>query len=71
MEIASQLDATGIRIEARNKKGREARKVKDVKKFAISFNISRNVTTSTGLRSIYLRISTSMGSVLTSGGTIQ
>ena len=49
VEIASQLDATGIRIEARNKKGREARKVKDVKKFAISFNISRNVTTSTHL----------------------
>ena len=71
LEIASQLDATGIRIEARNKKGREARKVKDVKKFAISFNISRNVTTSTGLRSIYLRISTPMGSVLTSGGTFQ
>ena len=71
VEIASQLDATGIRIEARNKKGREARKVKDVKKFAISFNISRNVTTSTGLRSIYLRISTPMGSVLTSGGTFQ
>ena len=70
VEIASQLDATGIRIEARNKKGREARKVKDVKKFAISFNISRNVTTSTGLRSIYLRISTPMG-VLTSGGTFQ
>ena len=71
VEIASQLDATGIRIEARNKKGREARKVKYVKKFAISVNISRNVTTSTLLGGIYLRISTPMGSVLTSGGTFQ
>lgn len=71
VEIASQLDATGIRIEARNKRGKEARKVKDVKKFAISFNIARNVTASTGLRSIYLRISTPMGTVLTSGGTFQ
>ena len=71
VEIASQLDATGIHIEARNKRGNRAKKIKDVKKFAISFNVARNVTASTGLRSIYLRISTPMGSVLTGGGTFK
>ena len=71
VEIASQLDATGIHIEARNKSGNRAKKIKDVKKFAISFNVARNVTASTGLRSIYLRISTPMGSVLTGGGTFK
>ena len=71
VEIASQLDATGIRAEGRNKRGKEAKKIKDVKKFAISFNIARNVTTSTGIRSIYIRISTPTGNVLTKGGTFE
>ena len=67
--IASQLDATHIVIEARNKKGKAAKQIKDVRKFAISFNISRNVTTATGIRTIYVRISTPTGNVLTKGGT--
>lgn len=71
VEIASQLDATGIRAEGRNKKGKAASKIKDVKKFAISFNISRNVTTSTGIRSLYIRITTPTGETLSKGGTFQ
>lgn len=71
VEIASQLDATGIRAEGRNKKGKAAKKIKDVKKFAISFNIARNVTTSTGVRSIYVRITTPTAEVLSKGGTFQ
>ena len=67
--IASQLDATNIIVEARNKKGKAAKHIKDVRKFAISFNISRNVTTATGIRTIYVRISTPTGNVLTKGGT--
>ncbi|MBO4550570.1 MAG: hypothetical protein J5733_07545 [Bacteroidaceae bacterium] len=67
--IASQLDATGIYAEGRNKKGKAAKKIKDVKKFVIGFNIARNVTTSTGVRSLYVRITTPTGDVLTKGGT--
>ncbi len=67
--IASQLDATGIYAEGRNKKGKTAKKIKDVKKFVIGFNIARNVTTATGIRSIYVRITTPTGNVLTKGGT--
>ena len=62
--IASQLDATGIYAEGRNKKGKAAKKIKDVKKFVIGFNIARNVTTATGIRSIYVRITTPTGDVL-------
>ena len=61
VEIASQLDATGIYAEGRNKKGKAAKKIKDVKKFVIGFKIARNVTTSTGIRSIYVRINTPTG----------
>ena len=37
--LAAQLDATNIRIEPRNKRGKVAKKVKDVVKLAISFTV--------------------------------
>ena len=67
--IASQLDATGVSAIGKNKKGKEAKKIKDVKNFQISFNISRNVTAKTGMKSIYVRIQTPTGEILTQGGT--
>ncbi len=67
--IASQLDANSIRAIAKNKKGKQREKVKDVKQFQISFNIARNVTAQTGMKSIYVRILTPMGNTLTQGGT--
>ncbi len=67
--IASQLDATGITMEGQNKRGRKARKVKDVKKFVVSFVISRNITAQAGNRSIYVRITKPNNEVLTNGGT--
>ncbi len=69
--IASQLNAVNIHAEARNKKGKSTGDIKKAKKFVISFNIARNVTTQTGMRTIYLRITTPTGTVLTSGGTFQ
>ena len=69
--IASQLDAVGIYAEGRNKKGKAAKKIKDVKKFVIGFTIARNVTTSTGIRSLYVRILTPTGDVLSKGGTFE
>lgn len=67
--IASQLDATGLRISALNKRGKEAKKTKDVKKFQISFNVARNVTAAAGNRTIYVRILKPTGEVLNGGGT--
>lgn len=69
--IASQLHATAISAVAHNKKGKDTDKIKKAKKFVISFNLARNVTTVTGMRSVYVRISTPTGSILTSGGTFQ
>ncbi len=67
--IAAQLDATAVRVEATNKKGKATKKAKDARRFNISFTISRNVTAQTGMKSIYLMITTPMGGVLTMGGT--
>lgn len=67
--IAAQLDANNIQLTAKNKKGKPAKRMKDVKKFQLSFNIARNVTAQTGMKSIYVRILTPTNSVLTTGGT--
>ena len=67
--IASQLDATGVSAIGKNKKGKQAKKIKDVKKFQISFNIARNVTAKTGMKSIYVRILTPTNEVLSQGST--
>ena len=67
--IASQLDATGISAFGKNKKGKQTNKIKEVKRFQVSFTISRNVTVQTGMKSIYVRITTPTNDVLTQGGT--
>ena len=67
--IASQLDATGITMVGQNKRGKKARKIKDVKQFVVSFVISRNITAQAGNRSIYVRITKPNNEVLTNGGT--
>ena len=67
--IASQLDATGISLVGQNKRGKKARKIKDVKRFAVSFTISRNITAQAGNRSVYVRITKPNNEVLTNGGT--
>lgn len=66
--IASQLDATSIRISALNKRGKDVKKTKDVKKFQISFIISRNVTAAAGSRTIYVRILKPTNEVVNGGG---
>lgn len=69
--LASQLDATGIAIHPRNKRGKETNSVKNIVKFAIDFTIVKNITAPTGERTIYVRITKPDGSVLTknSGST--
>lgn len=54
--LAAQLDATNIVIEPRNKRGKIAKKVKDVVKLAISFTIVKNITAENGERTLYIRI---------------
>ena len=63
--LAAQLDATHIRIEPRNKRGKVARKVKDVVKLAISFSIVKNITAENGERTLYIRIAKPDNDVLT------
>lgn len=54
--LAAQLDVTNILIEPRNKRGKVAKKVKDIVKLAISFTVVKNITAENGERTIYIRI---------------
>ena len=63
--LAAQLDATNINIQAVNKRDKTAKKVKDVKKIAVSFTIVKNITAKTGERTLYIRIAKPDNDVLT------
>ena len=67
--IAAQLDATGVALQAQNKKGKQAKKTKDITRFVASFRISRNVTAKTGERRIYVRILKPTNDVVSQSGT--
>lgn len=67
--LASQLDATNISVLPMNKRGRKARKVKDVKKIAISFTIVKNITAETGNKTLYVRIAKPGNEILSKGNT--
>ena len=65
--IAAQLDATGIQMSLLNKRQKTAKKIKDCKTIQVNFNITRNVTAENGNRTLYVRIQTPSGQVLTAG----
>lgn len=67
--IAAQLDATGISLTAKNKRGKTTEKLKKCKTLQVGFNIAKNVTAQSGVKTLYVRIATPTGSVLTKGGT--
>ena len=52
-----------------NKRGKKAKKVKDVKKIAITFTIVKNITAETGNKTLYLRIAKPDNDILTKGNT--
>ena len=69
--IAAQLDATGLSLTARNKRGKSTDNLKKCKTLQVNFNIAKNVTASNGVKTVYVRITTPAGSVPSQGGTLQ
>lgn len=69
VSIASQLNATALNVQPLNKKGRAAKKVKDVAQLAVNFTIARNPTAKTGGRNAYVRILKPDNNPLTKGET--
>ena len=56
VSLAAQLDATGIKVSLLRKNGRETEKLKRAKQIKVSFGIAKNITSSTGTKTAYVRI---------------
>ncbi len=69
VEIAAQLDATGFWVSPKNKRGKDEKKAKNVKRLAFGFTIVKNVTAQNGERVVYARILKPDNSVLGAKGT--
>jgi hypothetical protein len=69
VDLAAQLDATGFTFTPKNKRGKLAKKIKDVKSFEFGFTIVKNVTAQNGQRIVYARILKPDGNVMGSQGT--
>lgn len=67
--IASQLDATGISMQLKNKKGKKTDKTSKCKTVQVNFTIAKNVTASNGTKTFYVRITSPSGTTLGGGGT--
>lgn len=71
VDLAAQLDATGFSITPKNKRGKLAKKIKEVKSFEFGFTIVKNVTAQNGQRIVYARILKPDGNVMGVNGTFE
>lgn len=67
--IAAQLDATGISMTLKNKKGKKTDRVSKCKTVQVNFNIAKNVTASNGMKTFYVRVTSPSGTVLGNAGS--
>lgn len=56
VSLASQLDATDVTITMLRKNGRNTEKIKRAKQIKVSFTIAKNITSTTGNKTVYVRI---------------
>ncbi|MDR2498114.1 MAG: hypothetical protein LBD28_01595 [Tannerellaceae bacterium] len=54
--LASRLDALGIAVLPLNARGKEAKQIKQMTQFAVSFRIAKNITAPVGEKMIYVRL---------------
>lgn len=64
VSLAAQLVATNIGVKAVNDRGREQTRLKRSTQFVLSFTIARNITSEPGERTIFVRLMTPEGTVL-------
>lgn len=67
--LAERLNVTGLHLTPLNKKGKEEKKVSKARQLRVSFTIPQNNTTPVGAKTIYMRIISPSGQVLTGGGS--
>ena len=67
--IAAQLDATGISMQLKNKRGKKTDKTSKCKTVQVGFTVAKNVTAANGNKTFYVRITTPSGTTLSGGGS--
>ena len=65
VNLASQLDAMGIKMSPLRKSGKVTSKLKKAKQLEVSFTLTKNITAETGNKTIYARIMQPSQEVLT------
>jgi len=64
VSLASKLDASNINVTGITDKNKATDKIKNMEQLAVSFTINKNITASTGIKTIYIRIQKPDGDVL-------
>ena len=67
--IAAQLDATGISMQLKNKRGKSTDKTSKCTNIQVNFTIAKNVTARNGQKTFYVRITTPAGTTLGGGAS--
>ncbi|MDD7606013.1 MAG: hypothetical protein PUJ87_04865 [Prevotellaceae bacterium] len=67
--IAAQLDAIGINIVPVDKRGHATKKIKKCKAIQVNFSLAKNVTAASGMKTIYVRITSPTGGLLGGAGS--
>ncbi len=67
--IAAQLDAIGISMVGKNKRGKNTDDIDKCKTIQVNFSIAKNVTAATGTKDVYVRITTPTGNLLNGSGS--
>lgn len=67
--IAAQLDAIGISMVGKNKRGKSTDDIDKCKTIQVNFSIAKNVTAATGTKDVYVRITTPTGNLLNGSGS--
>ena len=65
--IASQLDANGIQMHLLNKNNKAKDKISKARTVPVNFNIAKNVTAKTGMKTVYVRIMSPAGNIIGGG----
>ncbi len=69
--IAAQLDAINISLTQLDKHQKATKKLKKAKTLQLSFALAKNVTATSGMKTVYVRINTPTGALLGGGDNFQ
>ena len=65
--IASQLDANGNQMHLLNENNKAKGKISKARTIQVNFNIAKNVTAKTGMKTVYVRIMSPAGNIIGGG----